>query len=110
MKKDYYAVLGVPEDANEKQIKKAYRRLALKYHPDRNKDADAVEKFREVSEAYAALIGKEKINSEQEIGNSKPETGDQVPETNLNEDELWSIYVMRIWQEMEKDEENSSYR
>ena len=41
MTKNYHEILGVSKDADEKQIKKAYRRLALKYHPDRNKDADA---------------------------------------------------------------------
>ncbi len=55
MKKDYYEVLGVSRDATKSEIKKVYRRLALKYHPDKRKEPDAEEKFKEVSEAYAVL-------------------------------------------------------
>lgn len=55
-KKDYYEILGVKEDASESDIKKSYRKLALKYHPDKNPgDKKAEEKFKEVSEAYYAL-------------------------------------------------------
>ena len=50
-KRDYYEVLGVPKDADEKQIKSAFRRLAKQYHPDLNKSPDAPEKFKEVQEA-----------------------------------------------------------
>ncbi|ODS35539.1 MAG: molecular chaperone DnaJ [Candidatus Altiarchaeales archaeon WOR_SM1_86-2] len=53
--KDYYELLGVDRNAARDEIKKAYRKLALKYHPDRNKDAGAEEKFKEISEAYAVL-------------------------------------------------------
>ncbi|KPL07580.1 molecular chaperone DnaJ [bacterium SM23_57] len=55
-KRDYYEVLGVERNANDEEIKKAYRKLALKYHPDKNKgDQDAEEKFKEVGEAYSVL-------------------------------------------------------
>jgi molecular chaperone DnaJ len=53
--RDYYEILGIPRDADTKTIKKAFRELALRYHPDRNKDPDAVERFREIAEAYAVL-------------------------------------------------------
>lgn len=55
LKRDYYEVLGVERGATRDQIKQAYRKLALLYHPDRNKDPDATEKFREIAEAYAVL-------------------------------------------------------
>ncbi len=53
--KDYYAVLGVPRDASQEDIKRAYRRLARKYHPDVSKAGDAEERFKELQEAYAVL-------------------------------------------------------
>ncbi len=60
-KKDYYEILGVSKNATEEDIKKAYRKLALKYHPDRNpNNKDAEERFKEISEAYAVLSDKEK--------------------------------------------------
>lgn len=49
-KRDYYDILGVARDATERQIKKAFHKLALKYHPDRNKGPDAEAKFREIAE------------------------------------------------------------
>ncbi len=57
---DYYSVLGVPKDADQESIKKAYRELALKYHPDRNKSKEAEEKFKQINEAYAVLGDQEK--------------------------------------------------
>ena len=59
-KRDYYEVLGVKRDASDDDIKRAFKRLAIKYHPDRNKDADAGEKFREINEAYQVLSDPQK--------------------------------------------------
>ncbi|KAI7897931.1 uncharacterized protein BX663DRAFT_556253 [Cokeromyces recurvatus] len=62
MGKDYYAILGIPRDADDETIKKAYRKLALKWHPDRNKDKSEVAnaKFQEIGEAYEVLSDKNK--------------------------------------------------
>jgi molecular chaperone DnaJ len=54
-KRDYYEVLGVPKDASKEQLKSSYRKLAMQYHPDRNKAAGAEDRFKEISEAYAVL-------------------------------------------------------
>src|SRR6185369_13036128 len=60
-KRDYYEVLGLNRDASEEDIKKSYRKLAMKHHPDRNPDSkDAEEKFKEAKEAYEMLTDAEK--------------------------------------------------
>src|SRR5438309_792472 len=59
-KRDYYEVLGVQKNASQDEIKAQYRKLALKFHPDRNKSPDAGEHFKEISEAYAVLSDNEK--------------------------------------------------
>ena len=55
LNKDFYKVLGVGQDASQDEINKAYRKLARKYHPDLNHDPSAVEKFKDISEAYDVL-------------------------------------------------------
>lgn len=61
LKRDYYEVLGINRDADEATIKRAYRSLAMKYHPDRNPgDRQAIEKMKEINEAYAVLSDREK--------------------------------------------------
>lgn len=66
--KDYYATLGVDRSAEPEEIKRAYRKLARKYHPDVSKEADAEARFKEVSEAYEALSDPEKRAAYDEVG------------------------------------------
>ena len=68
MGKDYYKILGVSKSASEDEIKKAYRKLALKYHPDKNKAKDAEEKFKELAEAYEVLSDKKKRDIYDQVG------------------------------------------
>ena len=69
--KDYYKILGVDKKADEASIKKAYRKLAKKYHPDTNPDNKAAEeKFKEVSEAYEVLSDKEKRSKYDQFGSN----------------------------------------
>src|SRR2546426_5803059 len=67
-KRDYYDVLGVQKGAGKDEIKSAYRKLALQYHPDRNKSPEATERFKEISEAYAILSDDEKRNQYDQFG------------------------------------------
>lgn len=70
--KDYYQILGVARDASEDDIKKSYRKLARKYHPDVSKEKNAEEKFKEVSEAYEVLRDKEKRAAYDRLGTHRP--------------------------------------
>src|SRR2546428_12686694 len=67
-KRDYYEVLGVQKGSGKDEIKSAYRKLALQYHPDRNKSPEATERFKEISEAYAILSDDEKRNQYDQFG------------------------------------------
>jgi molecular chaperone DnaJ len=69
-KRDYYEVLGVQKGASKDQIKDAYRKLAMQFHPDRNKDAGAEEKFKEISEAYAVLSDDQKRQQYDNLGHA----------------------------------------
>ena len=75
-KRDYYDVLGISRDASDQQIKSAYRKLAVKYHPDKNPgDRDAEEKFKEAAEAYSVLSDPEKRTRYDRFGHSGMQGG-----------------------------------
>ncbi len=68
--KDYYAVMGVSRNAGQEEIKRAYRKLARKYHPDVSKESDAEAKFKELGEAYEVLKDTEKKSAYDQLGNN----------------------------------------
>lgn len=72
MNRDYYEVLGVPREANQEEIKRAYRQLARKYHPDVSTETDAEERFKEVNAAYEALSDPEKRSMYDRFGADVP--------------------------------------
>lgn len=74
-KRDYYEVLGIEKNASKDEIKKAYRKLSKKYHPDINKEADAAEKFKEVKEAYEVLSDDQKRSHYDQFGHTDPNQG-----------------------------------
>lgn len=79
--KDYYEILGCDRSANESTLKKAYRKLAVKWHPDKNPDnAEATEKFQKISEAYATLSDAPKRKLYDQYGIDGANAADQMPE------------------------------
>jgi molecular chaperone DnaJ len=74
-KRDYYDILGVGRNSSEDEIRKAYRRLAFQYHPDRNQDAGAAERFKEATEAYEILSDGEKRSMYDRFGHAAAERG-----------------------------------
>ena len=66
--KDYYKIMGIKREATQDEIKRAYRKLARKYHPDVSKEADAEARFKEVGEAYEVLKDPEKRTAYDQLG------------------------------------------
>src|SRR6185503_11620314 len=84
-KKDYYDVLGVQKTVTKDELKSVYRKLALKYHPDRNKSPEAEEKFKEISEAYAVLSDEEKRKRYDRYGHVGTDEAFRGSESNFEE-------------------------
>ena len=93
-KRDYYEVLGVDKNATEDQIKKAYRTIAIKYHPDRNPgNKEAEEKFKEAAEAYDVLHDPQKRQQYDTFGFSAPGGGfDPFGGSSMNMDDIFSMF------------------
>ncbi|MEI8377702.1 MAG: DnaJ C-terminal domain-containing protein [bacterium] len=77
--KDYYEILGLKKNADEKEVKSAYRKLARKYHPDVNKDASSSGKFKDINEAYEVLSDKEKRRKYDALGSNWQQGSDFTP-------------------------------
>lgn len=96
-KRDYYEVLGVEKTASEDEIKKAYRRIAIKYHPDRNPgDKEAEEKFKEAAEAYNVLHDPQKRQRYDQYGFNDPMAGNGFDPfgggASMNMDDIFSMF------------------
>ena len=95
MKRDYYEVLGVEKNASEDEIKKAYRKIAIKYHPDRNPgDKEAEEKFKEAAEAYDVLHDPQKRQQYDQFGFDGPMGGGfgGFGGASMNMDDIFSMF------------------
>ena len=97
-KRDYYEVLGVEKNASEDEIKKAYRKIAIKYHPDRNPgDKEAEEKFKEAAEAYNVLHDPKTRQQYDQFGFDGPNMGSGFDfggfgGASMNMDDIFSMF------------------
>lgn len=87
MGKDYYNVLGIQKGATEDEIKKAYRKQALRYHPDKNKSPKAEDKFKEIAEAYDVLSDPKKKDIYDRFGEDGTYSIDQTQHVIVKSDE-----------------------
>jgi len=90
-KRDYYDILGISKGASEAEIKKSYRQLALKYHPDKNPgDKAAEDKFKEAADAYGVLSDAQKRAQYDQFGHAGPQGG--FGGGNMNMDDIFSNF------------------
>ena len=94
MGKDYYDVLGIKKGASEDDIKKAYRKQALRFHPDKNKSPDAEEKFKEIAEAYDVLSDPKKKDVYDRFGE---EGKCYIYNINMLQSWDWTVTIATSW-------------
>merc|ERR1719222_613173 len=101
-KKDYYKILGVEQDASGREIKKAFRNLALKYHPDKNPDKDTSKKFRQIAEAYEILRDEDKRRQYDSMGHKAWDSAGSggFKPGNFNFDDLFKGFDDDFFKEM----------
>jgi DnaJ-class molecular chaperone len=109
--KDYYTILGVTRNATEDKIKQAYRKLALKYHPDRNPgDPHAEERFKEVSEAYGVLVDRDKRRRYDFEGGSFRGTGHPYRQEEVFRDMFRNRDAQDVFRDLSKEFEKYGIR
>ena len=110
MANDYYQTLGVSKTASADEIKKAYRKLAVKYHPDKNPgDKSAEEKFKQVSEAYDVLSDPKKRKQYDQQGSSTDSYG-QINESLIDIQNIMRKNINEVVQRVEKIDRNITTR
>jgi DnaJ-class molecular chaperone len=90
--KDYYKTLGIKKDATDREVKKAFRKLALKYHPDKSSEPGAEEKFRQVAEAYEVLRDPDRRRQYDQMGHSSFRKDSGFQAGNFNFDDLFKDF------------------
>ena len=90
--KDYYRLLGVKKSASDKEVKKAFRKLALKYHPDKSSEPGAEEKFRQIAEAYEVLRDPDRRRQYDQMGHSSFRKDSGFQAGNFNFDDLFKDF------------------
>ena len=85
MGKDYYNILDIPRNASEDEIRKAYRKMALKFHPDKNKSPEAEDKFKDIAEAYEVLSDPQKREIFDKYGEEGLKGGPKPPTSGATE-------------------------
>lgn len=94
MSKDFYTILGIPRTANDEEVKKAYKKLALRYHPDKNKDKNAEDNLKEIAQAYEVLTDKKKRDTYDRFGEDGLKQGCQ-PTNKLASKQNISVWSLR---------------